>query len=122
MGEVGSLGDLVLHTYRSSTSVQAGSMTVERCNARDGRVVVDIVKHGSNTSPQNDRVRVRVSRSNAMGKVQLRGRVLSARHIALVDLVERDTETRVVVRGTAVVQVLSPARKSDGREGNQRDE
>jgi hypothetical protein len=50
-----------------------------------------------------------------MGEVQLRGRVLCTRYIALVDFVKRDTETRVVVRRTAVVQVLSPARESDGR-------
>lgn len=122
MGEVGSFGNLVLHANRSSTGIQASTMTVQRRNARDSRVVIDIANHGSNTSPQNDRVRVRVTRSNAMGKVQLRGRVLSTRYIALVDLVKRNTETRVVVRRTAVVQVLGPARKSNGREGKQRDD
>lgn len=122
MCKVGSLGNLVLHTNRSSTSIQVGTMTVQRSNARNGRVVIDIAKHGSNTSPQDDRVRVRVSRSNAMGKIQLRCRVLSTRHIALVDLVKRDTETRVMIRRTAVVQVLSPARESNRREGQQRDD
>ena len=122
MCEVGSLGNLVLHTNRSSTSIQIGAMTIQRRNARNSRIVIDVAKHGSNTSPQDDRVRVRVTRSNAMGKVQLRGRVLGTRHIALVDLVKRDTETGVMVRRTAVVQVLSPARESNGREGKQRDD
>lgn len=117
MRKVGRLGNLVLHTNGSSTSSQIGTMTIKRCNARNSRVVIDIIKHGSNTSPQDDRVRVWISRSNAMSKVQLRGRVLCTGYIALVDFVERDTETRVVVRRTAVVQVLSPARESDGREG-----
>jgi hypothetical protein len=117
MGKVGRLGNLVLNTNRSSTSIQACTMTIQRCNARNSRVVIDIAKHGGNTSPQNDRVRVRVTRGNAVGKVQLRGRVLGTGHIALVDLVERDTETGVVVRRTAIVQVLRPARESNGREG-----
>jgi hypothetical protein len=60
--------------------------------------------------------------TESVGKVQLRGRVLGTGYIALVDLVKRYTETGVVVRRTAVVQVLRPARESNGREGKQRDD
>lgn len=50
-----------------------------------------------------------------MSEVELAWAELRTWNISLVDLVEGDTEARVVLRRTAVVEVLSPA--GDGNRG-----
>jgi len=54
-----------------------------------------------------------------MGKVELTWAQLRSWNISLVDLAERYTESRVVLRRTAVVEVLSPA--GDGNRGQRED-
>lgn len=56
-----------------------------------------------------------------MGEVQLICCVLCTGDIALIDFVQRNTHARMVLRRTAVIEILGPARESERgkrKEGN----
>lgn len=107
------LRDLVVHAHGSSRDGEVGSVVVQGHGTANGRVVVHSGILRRDARPQNDRVRVRIARRNAMCEVQLRSGEL-ARRVALVDLMKRDTKTRVMLRRRAVVKVACPACRSNG--------
>ena len=74
-----------------------GHGIVERYIAGNGGIVIGTVKHWRTSCPEDDGVRVRVSRSHPMTEVQLGGRVDSGWVVAFVDLVDGDTQTRVIM-------------------------
>lgn len=57
-----------------------------------------------------------------MGKVELRWGELRVGDITLVDLAERYSQSWVVLRRTAVVDVLGPGGKSHSGQGQERDQ
>lgn len=66
-----------------------------------------------------DRIHVcDIPRGNTVGEVELAWAQLRTWNISLVDLVEGDTQARVVLRRTAVVEVLGPT--GDGNRGQRK--
>lgn len=79
---------------------------VKRHVTGNGRIVIDVVQHRRASCPEDDGVRVRVSRSHTVSEVQLRRSIGSGWVIALVDLVDGDAQTRVVIRRTPIIEVV----------------
>lgn len=90
---------------------------VEGNKTHSRAVRVNVIVGRRATSPQNHRLRVGVSGGNAVGEVQLGWVKGRSRVTALHNPVNRDTQSRVVLRRTAVVQVASIARSSRGCRG-----
>lgn len=63
---------------------------------------------------QYDRVRIRVARSDTMGKVQRIGIKRALGVVPADDLVDRNAEERMVFRRTSIVEILGPARRNGG--------
>jgi hypothetical protein len=131
--------DLVLHTdgRLGDLNVSVVVVVVERYSSGDCDVRLVIVALGSYAGPEDDAVGVGVTGGDTVGEVQARGGITACWVVSLDHLVNRDTESRVMLRwrpvfslalgmkGYAVsivpvVDVLRPARASNSRQRQQR--
>jgi len=94
-----------------------GHGIVKRHITRNSRIVLDVVQHRRASRPEDYGVRVRISRSHPVSEVQLRWSIGSRWIIALVDLVDGDAQTRVIMRRTSVVEVVGKGRRCNAGQG-----
>jgi hypothetical protein len=81
-------------------------MVVERHIACDHTIVIYRIVLWRDSRPKDDGIRIGIARCHAMGEVKFRGEEAFPGCVSLVDFVQRNAQTWMVLRGRAIVDVL----------------
>ena len=115
-------GNLVLHADRRirdrgrAVAIDRNRV-IQRHGARDSAVIIDLSARRSASSPEDNRVGIRISRRHAMREVELRRSERSCGVVPLVDFANVDPQLRVVEGGASVVEVGRKGSRSHAGEG-----
>jgi len=85
--------------------------------ARYGGIAIIVVGHGSASRPDDDGIRIGISRSYAVSEVELARGVRSSAGIAFVDFVDGDSQAWMIPRGASIVEITCVGGNSRACEG-----